>query len=287
MDQEASLKEQFESEKADALKKLQETYDAEMAKLKKRIDEQQETYEAGTEQLIAKLENEHQQAIDTLAQEAKSREEQWAERIDQEIKKRESSEKLVKEQADQLVRDALAEQQQALKKEEDRKMQQLMSEFESNQSKRAADLQAEKSSEISKTRQAYEEKIAALNQQIKSLHKAAAEEQPVENPETVEHKGETVTDALESTLDMKDLLEKYQGAIVGINYDHPTQIKPAELVRVNVDHICIKVPVNESTYNFPFRNIISVVEADAEKRSQTTDSIKEPVITILLYRVVF
>ena len=59
---------------------------------------------------------------------------------------------------------------------------------------------------------------------------------------------------------MKELLKKYEGEAVGINFDDPAEIKSATLAKVNEDHFSIMVPENELVHSYPYNDIISIVE---------------------------
>ena len=59
---------------------------------------------------------------------------------------------------------------------------------------------------------------------------------------------------------IKDLLKKYEGQAIGINYDNPTDIKGASLARVNDDHFSILIADDQLLYSFPLTSIISIIE---------------------------
>jgi len=59
---------------------------------------------------------------------------------------------------------------------------------------------------------------------------------------------------------MKELLKKYEGEAVGINFDDPAEIKNARLASVNEDHFSIMVPENELVHSYPYSHIVSIVE---------------------------
>ena len=59
---------------------------------------------------------------------------------------------------------------------------------------------------------------------------------------------------------MKELLKKYEGEAVGINFDDPAEIKSARLASVNEDHFSIMVPENELVHSYPYGHIVSIVE---------------------------
>ena len=56
------------------------------------------------------------------------------------------------------------------------------------------------------------------------------------------------------------VFKKYEGQNIGINYDDSKKIKEAKLVSVHDDYFSVFVMDNELVYNFPFRNILSIVE---------------------------
>ena len=59
---------------------------------------------------------------------------------------------------------------------------------------------------------------------------------------------------------IKDLLKKYEGQTIGINYDSPTEIKGANLVKVGDDIFSILIMDDELMKSYPLRNIMSVIE---------------------------
>ena len=71
---------------------------------------------------------------------------------------------------------------------------------------------------------------------------------------------ETILKAVLPKPTMKELLKKYEGEAVGINFDDPAEIKSARLASVNEDHFSIMVPENELVHSYPYSHIVSIVE---------------------------
>ena len=124
-------------------------------------------------------------------------------------------------------------------------------------------------------KQREEEKAKALRKQKEEGEKAEALKKQKEEEEKAEalrkqKKGEEREDrqkieqnilkALKPKPKIKDLLKKYEGQAIGINYDNPTDIKGASLARVNDDHFSILIADDQLMYSFPLTSIISIIE---------------------------
>ena len=70
---------------------------------------------------------------------------------------------------------------------------------------------------------------------------------------------------------MKELLEKYEGEAIGINFDDPAEIKGARLAKVNEDHFSIMDPENELVHSYPYSDILSIVEGAEGVPIDTSD----------------
>jgi hypothetical protein len=57
-----------------------------------------------------------------------------------------------------------------------------------------------------------------------------------------------------------ELLKKYEGQAVGINYDNSANIREAELAHVNSDYFTVIVQAKKLRFTFPLRTLLSVVE---------------------------
>jgi len=54
---------------------------------------------------------------------------------------------------------------------------------------------------------------------------------------------------------------KYEGQEIGINFDDPAEIKKAQLAKVNEDHFSVLELESELLYSYPFRSVLSIIEA--------------------------
>ena len=109
-----------------------------------------------------------------------------------------------------------------------------------------------------------------LRKQKEEEEKAEALRKQKEEEEARERK---IIEALKSGAKIKNLLEKYKGQIIGINYDDPKTTKEAKLISAGEDYFSIFLAETGLLYSYPLKNIISVVEGldgvgdDVEKKS--------------------
>ena len=99
------------------------------------------------------------------------------------------------------------------------------------------------------------------------------------------------TDTILKTLvpkpNFEELLKKYEGEEIGINYDDPAEIKRAQLAKVNADHFSVLVMENELLYSYPFGNILSIVEAvDGVPVDISGETANYPIIVRVLHLMV-
>jgi hypothetical protein len=59
---------------------------------------------------------------------------------------------------------------------------------------------------------------------------------------------------------IQNLLQKYQGQAIGINYDNSIEIKEAELVEANREFFSVYVRDKKLHYSYPLKNIFTVIE---------------------------
>lgn len=86
---------------------------------------------------------------------------------------------------------------------------------------------------------------------------------------------------------MKELLKKYEGEPVGINFDDPAEIKGARLAKVNEDHFSIIVPENELVHSYPYSDILSIVEgADGVPIDTSDETPTYPVVIRVMHLMV-
>lgn len=60
---------------------------------------------------------------------------------------------------------------------------------------------------------------------------------------------------------LRDLFLPYIGETIGINFNSPTSLEPAILVRVNTEMFAVSALGAKDKHYFPFRYVLSVVEA--------------------------
>lgn len=56
------------------------------------------------------------------------------------------------------------------------------------------------------------------------------------------------------------LLKRYKGKAIGINYDHSSEIREAELVDANEEFFSIRIKDKKLQYNYPLKTILTIVE---------------------------
>ena len=102
---------------------------------------------------------------------------------------------------------------------------------------------------------------------IEAEQRRQAEKEEQEKAEALEKerqdakkRTETILKAVLPKPTMKELLKKYEGEAVGINFDDPAEIKKAILASVNEDHFSIMVPENELVHSYPYSHVVSIVE---------------------------
>jgi len=107
------------------------------------------------------------------------------------------------------------------------------------------------------------QKAAALQKKKAALAQAAAAQHP--NPaaeKTAVAPKEEVAMTMEPRTRMMELLKKYEGKAIGINYDNSAEIREAELVEANPEYFRICVAAQKLFYNFPLQTILTVVEGE-------------------------
>ncbi len=78
-----------------------------------------------------------------------------------------------------------------------------------------------------------------------------------------------------------ELLKRYQGKAIGINYDNSAEIKEAELVEANEEFFSIRVKDKELQFSYPLKTILTIIEGqhgvetgEADKKSKFDAVIK-------------
>jgi len=106
-----------------------------------------------------------------------------------------------------------------------------------------------------------EERAEALRKQKEDEERAEAlRKQKEEEERELQKRIEDITNVLKPKPKIKDLLKKYEGQTIGINYDSPTEIKGANLVKVGDDLFSILILDDELMKSYPLKNIMSIIE---------------------------
>ncbi|MDJ0816642.1 MAG: hypothetical protein QNJ58_10595 [Desulfobacterales bacterium] len=117
-------------------------------------------------------------------------------------------------------------------------------------------------------------KAAALKRKKAAQAKAQARKKPAADRNGVENAGEegvvTLKDAAptagkapqETSADskLKNLLERYKGRSVGINYDNSADIREAQLVEANGEYFSVYAKEKNLKYSYPLKTILTVIE---------------------------
>ena len=59
---------------------------------------------------------------------------------------------------------------------------------------------------------------------------------------------------------MQDLLKKYEGQAIGINYDNSAEIREAFLEKANGEYFSVFVKDKKLHYSYPLKSILTVIE---------------------------
>jgi ribosomal protein L40E len=185
--------------------------------------------------------------------------EQRAEALRKQKEEEEKAEALRKQKEAELRAEALRKQ-----KEEEEKAEALRKQKEEEEKAEALRKQKEEEekAEALRRQKEEEEKAEALRRQKEEEEKAEAlrkqkEEEEIEEGQKTE---QDIIKALKPKHKIKDLLKKYEGEAIGINYENPTDIKAASLAGVNDDHFSVFVTGDQLMYTFPYTSIISIIE---------------------------
>ncbi len=259
-------KSRIAAEKAEKLKKQQE--DAAKAKAREKEIAQKESAQKNAEkeedappaappaekepakapdkadlQRIAQLEKEAETLrLQTAALKKGKQEYEKAEIVRKEQQEQEKQEVLQKAQESQTKITALEDETQDLKKEAEALK------------KEKKDLEAEAA-----RRKDQDEKEAEQRRQMEAEEQAKIEAVEKERQDA-QKRTETILKTVLPKPTMKELLKKYEGEAVGINFDDPAEIKSARLAKVNEDHFSIMVPENELVHTYPYSDIVEIVE---------------------------
>ncbi len=180
--------------------------------------------------------------------------EQRAEALRKQKEEEEKAEALRKKKEAEERAEALRKQ-----KEEEKRAEALRKQKEEEERAEALRKQKEEEekAEALRKQKEEEERAEALRKQKEVEEKAEALRKQKE--EEIE-KIQKIIRALKPKAKMKDLLKKYEGQSIGINYEKPADIKAASLVRVNDDHFSIFLNDDQLMVSFPYTSILSIIE---------------------------
>ena len=176
--------------------------------------------------------------------EKKEEEEKKAEALRKQEEEEERAEALRKQKEEEERAEALRKQ-----KEEEERAEALRKQKEDEERAEALRKQKEE-----------EERAEALRKQKEEEKAEALRKQKEEEERELQKRIEDITNVLKPKPKIKDLLKKYEGQTIGINYDSPTEIKGANLVKVGDDLFSILILDDELMKSYPLKNIMSIIE---------------------------
>jgi len=136
-------------------------------------------------------------------------------------------------------------------------------------------------------KQKEEEKAEALRKQKEEERAEALRKQKEEEERELQKRIEDITNVLKPKPKIKDLLKKYEGQTIGINYDSPTEIKGANLVKVGDDLFSILILDDELMKSYPLKNIMSIIEGVNGVSARNMEEKSPFSIIIQVYHPVF
>jgi hypothetical protein len=113
-----------------------------------------------------------------------------------------------------------------------------------------------------KRKKAAEAKARALKKQREAqsgIKTAKNEEAAAAGPRQTE-KPTDIARPMEVYSKMQGLVKKYEGQVIGINYDNSAEIKEALLEEANSDYFSVFVKDKKLQYSYPFKSILTVIE---------------------------
>jgi len=220
------------------------------------IQARDETDEDKKAEFLAKKKEEEEKA-EFLAK--KKEEEERAEDLRRQKEEEEQAEALRKQKEEEEGAEALRKQ-----KEEEERAEALRRQKEEEE--RAEDLRRQKEeeeqAEALRKQKKEEERAEALRRQKEEEKRAEALRRQKEEEEKKEFQKrvEDITKVLKPRPKIKDLLKKYEGQAIGINYNSPSEIKSADLIKVGEDFFSIFITDDKLIKSYPLINIMSVIE---------------------------
>ena len=207
-------------------------------------------------EFLAKKKEEEERAEDLRRQ---KEEEEQAEALRKQKEEEEGAEALRKQKEEEERAEALRKQ-----KEEEERAEALRRQKEEEE--RAEDLRRQKEeeeqAEALRKQKKEEERAEALRRQKEEEKRAEALRRQKEEEEKKEFQKrvEDITKVLKPRPKIKDLLKKYEGQAIGINYNSPSEIKSADLIKVGEDFFSIFITDDKLIKSYPLINIMSVIE---------------------------
>ncbi len=110
------------------------------------------------------------------------------------------------------------------------------------------------------------EKAAAAKPRLKKQREATAGSETPQNEKAAaagsrqEGTPTAMARNLEVNSKMQDLLKKYEGRTIGINYDNSAEIREALLEEANREYFSVFVKDKQLHYNYPLKTILTVIE---------------------------
>ena len=218
------------------------------------IQARDETDEEKKAELLEKKEKEEKKAEALRKQ---KEEEERAEALRKQKEEEERAEALRKQKEDEERAEALRKQ-----KEEEERAEALRKQEEEEERVEALRKQKEEEerAEALRKQKEDEERAEALRKQKEEEKAEALRKQKEEEERELQKRIEDITNVLKPKPKIKDLLKKYEGQTIGINYDSPTEIKGANLVKVGDDLFSILILDDELMKSYPLKNIMSIIE---------------------------
>jgi len=220
------------------------------------IQARDETDEDKKAEFLAKKKEEEEKA-EFLAK--KKEEEERAEDLRRQKEEEEQAEALRKQKEEEEGAEALRKQ-----KEEEERAEALRKQKEEEEGAEALRKQKEEEERAEALRRQKEEEERAEDlrrqkeeeEQAEALRRQKEEEEKKEFQKRVED----ITKVLKPRPKIKDLLKKYEGQAIGINYNSPSEIKSADLIKVGEDFFSIFITDDKLIKSYPLINIMSVIE---------------------------
>jgi hypothetical protein len=261
-------KKEEEEKKTEVLERQKE--EKERAEALKRQKEEEERAEALRKQ------REEEEKAEALRKQKEKEEEEKAEALRKQKEKEEKAEALKRQKEEKEKAEALRKQ-----KEKEEKAEAIRKQKEEEEKAEALRKQKEEAkAEALRKQKEEEEKAEALRKQKEEEEKAEAlrKQKEEEEKRELQKKVEEITKQLKPKPKIKEILKKYEGQDIGINYDSPTEIKGANLVKVGDDLFSIVITDDQLIKSYPFTSIISVIEgingvSSGDKEEKSTFSV--------------